>query len=333
MKKVRLLLLLLIVGITFSSPKLIKAEEYPIENETEPGTEDDGFVPYWYTDEATGYRYYYVAEGVLCTGFKEIDGDIYYFNNEGIARKGWVTYNSKKFYFNAENKMCTGMTKVGKDTYFFATTGELGNIGAAKGGWKTVNKYCYYFDKKNFKLQKSAKKGEFVMADGYKVDYLGRSKTRYDVLLLVKAHTKPGMTNEEKIESMFQWLIKNDWTYTRTYEHTKPDWEWYTGWTDDFASQIMENNSGNCFRYSSLFGYMVKEATGYYTRVYHGMTPSTRGRLTPHGWVLVKKEDGLWYAYDPDMDKFYKHRDMYYNTLYSETKKKLHQKGEYVSLR
>ena len=139
------------------------------------------------------------------------------------------------------------------------------------------------------------------------------------------------MSNEQKIQAIWNWMINNSWTYARTYEHISSSWVWYSGWQDDFAKQCITNQAGNCFRYAAAFGYMVKEATGYQVRVYHGMTPATRGGTTPHGWITVNI-DGTWYAYDIDLAKFSSNRSIYYHTPYSTTSQSIHLQGVAVNL-
>lgn len=65
----------------------------------------------------------------------------------------------------------------------------------------------------------------------------------------------------------------------------------------------MDNNGGNCFRYAAFLGMMIREATGLPVQIYHGQTPGRRTPLTPHGWVSVY-QDGVWYNYDVELDKF-----------------------------
>ncbi len=190
-------------------------------------------------------------------------------------------------------------------------------------GWVIIsNKYYYYVN---------GKKKANCIVDGYKIDANGYSETKTLVCDIVNSQTTAAMTNDKKIEVLWNWLIYNSWTYTRTYEHTSSSWTWYSGWTDDFAKQCIKNKSGNCFRYAALFGYMVKEATGYQVRGYHGMTPASRGGTTPHGWITVNI-GGTWYAYDPDLYKFSTKRSIYYKTPYATTSRSIHLQGSAVDL-
>ena len=169
------------------------------------------------------------------------------------------------------------------------------------------------------------------MADGYKLDGNGHSETRDMVRSLVAACTNSAMSNEQKIQSIWNWMVHNNWTYKRSNEHLSPGWNWYAGWQDDFAKQCINDKAGNCYKYSSVFGYMVKEATGYQVRVYHGRTKGRTGGTSPHGWVTVNI-GGTWYAYDIDFAKFNAPSSIYYHTPYSVTSKSIHFQGVGVNL-
>ena len=83
-------------------------------------------------------KYYYFSTdtsklGQAVTGFNEIGGKKYYFNDEGELQTGWQTINGKKYYFNP-NKDATskkpGVMFTGKQTidgkeYNFGTDGAL----------------------------------------------------------------------------------------------------------------------------------------------------------------------------------------------------------------
>ena len=87
--------------------------------------------------------------------------------------------------------------------------------------------------------------------------------------------------------------------YIRTYEHLKADWVWKDSWVDDMASSMLDKWGGNCFRYASLLGLMIHEATGLTVDVNHGWWG---GPHMPHGYVTVL-QDGVWYLYDVEVEK------------------------------
>ena len=116
-------------------------------------------------------------------------------------------------------------------------------------------------------------------------------------------YTNDSMTDQEKIEALYNWVLKNDMTYIRSYEHTSSSWVWKESWVDDMSASLMDKWGGNCFRYAAFLGMLIREATGLPVTVYHGMTPGASVPLTPHGWVTVE-QDGVLYAYDAELPKF-----------------------------
>lgn len=269
--------------------------------------------------------YYYLKSGAVQTGWKKIDDKRYYFTSNGKMAIGKKKIGEKYFYFDKYGVAKTGMKTIDGATYYFKTSGSLGKYGASVSGWVTKDKACYYFSKKSYKLIKND------IVDSYKVDKNGASKTRYKIIKIVNKYTDDDMTENQKIKALWDYIVNNSWGYIRTYEHTSSKWKWYDGWTDDFAYDLITDKGGNCFRYAATFGYLVKEATGYPVRVYHGKTPARRGGTTPHGWITVKI-DGTWYAYDPDLYKFGGRAKKYYKNPYSVTKKTMHLDGKYTAL-
>ena len=118
----------------------------------------------------------------------------------------------------------------------------------------------------------------------------------------VKQHTNSSMTNQQKIEALYNWVLKNDMVYYRTYEHVSNSWVWYDGWVDDFAASQMDKWGGNCYRYAAFLGMLIREATGLQVKVYQGQTPAAAGGLTYHGWTSVN-QNGTWYVYDVELHK------------------------------
>lgn len=252
-----------------------------------------------------GKKFFFNKRGIMQTGWKRINGKKYYFKKSGSSgvkgsmTTGIIKINRKLYYFDSHGVMKKGFKTIGKKTYYFTTSG------AAASGWITSGSYCYYFNP----VTKVCAKNKVV--DGYKVDNKGRSKTRYAVRKLVAKLTNNKMSNSKKIKVLFDYVTTNSWGYKRTYEHMTPGWKWYKGWTDDFAYDLISTGHGNCYRYASVFGYLVKEACGYEVCVYCGTAPALRGGTTPHGWTTVKI-NGKWYYFDPDLYKFGTRSSGYY---------------------
>ena len=108
--------------------------------------------------------------------------------------------------------------------------------------------------------------------------------------------------DQQKIDALYNWVLRNDMVYYRTYEHVKADWVWKASWVDDMATSQMDRWGGNCYRYASFLGMLIREATGLEVRVYQGKTPAAGGGLTYHGWPAVN-QDGTWYIYDVELQK------------------------------
>ena len=257
------------------------------------------------------YGFFFQKSGQAFTkGLKSIKGKkktyLYYFTKSGKAKKNsFAKVKGKTYYFGAQGKAVKGFYTIKKKKYYFNDKGVL------QKGWIRRNDGYYYANEKNGALAVNQVIG------GYKLDSNGRTQTRTEILKIVNSCTNASMSKDQKIQSLWNWLMGNSWGYIRTFEHISPSWSWYEGWADDFAISLIRQHGGNCYRYAALFGFLVKEATGYSVRVHCGMTPGRSAPTVPHSWLTVNQE-GVWYAYDPDLYKFNTPRSAYYRTPYSE---------------
>lgn len=109
---------------------------------TEQGTMyyvDGKEVTGWLNDEETSNKYYFDENGIMQTGFIELDKSTYYFDKEdGHMLTGWQTIENKKYYFEDNGKMKIGICKVGDDTYCFEN-------GAMVTGEKEIDGVTYDF--------------------------------------------------------------------------------------------------------------------------------------------------------------------------------------------
>ena len=114
--------------------------------------------------EIDGNRYFFDENGVLATGFQTVDGNTkYYGNDTGIMKTGWVTSGPEKFYFDEmTGNEVFGWTEIGGNKYYFAEdSGKLvkgsfeleGNkyysdaeTGILTRGVVTIDEKQYYFD-------------------------------------------------------------------------------------------------------------------------------------------------------------------------------------------
>ena len=94
-----------------------------------------------------GEIYYFNANGVRLTGWKKIDGKLYYFASDGKMYLRWKRINGLKFYFDPiSGYMHTGWEWVAENSawYYLNPSG-----GALVSGWQTIDGKKYYFDSDN----------------------------------------------------------------------------------------------------------------------------------------------------------------------------------------
>ena len=106
-------------------------------------------------------EYYSDENGIVQEGFKDIDGETYYFTFEkgmykglyiingnkyhfgelsGHLKKGWsITLAKKNYYSTSDGVVVTGNQFIDGNWYTFANDGSL------KDGWQTINDKKYYF--------------------------------------------------------------------------------------------------------------------------------------------------------------------------------------------
>ncbi|MED1058994.1 cell wall-binding protein, partial [Bacillus mycoides] len=87
--------------------------------------------------------YYSLEEGRYYTGWKEVDGKKYYFQ-DGInyTFDGYDTIDGKRYYFNHDGEAkLTGFDKVDGKIYYYNDKGEM-----QKNDWKKIDGKYYYFD-------------------------------------------------------------------------------------------------------------------------------------------------------------------------------------------
>lgn len=85
--------------------------------------------------EENGNTYYYIDDKYI-TGKKELDNDIFYFNEEGIMQKDSIIDNC---YYGIDGKLYTGFKDIDNYTYYFSKDGYL-------KGMQDINDNKYLFD-------------------------------------------------------------------------------------------------------------------------------------------------------------------------------------------
>ena len=132
-----------------------------------------------------GDTYYFDQNGYRATGFKSIDGKTYYFDSDGVMLLRWKRINGKKYLFDpVDGHMHTGwewVSEKGAWYYLSPQTGYLLEGWLTEGGkkyyltpvdfyavtgWKYINGKWYFFDKKNCDMKTG------WITDGGKTYYL-----------------------------------------------------------------------------------------------------------------------------------------------------------------
>ena len=274
--------------------------------------------------DTTDYYYFLPSGQAYTSGYKalEIDGMpcYFFFQETGKAFTGGlkeVSFGEEihTYFFQDNGRAFTsGWDTIQENTYYFQDNGR-----AVKNTFLTLDNNIYYFDDHASLITDGwfcvdANEGYYyasstgvlatdTVIEGYKLDASGKSSTKYRINRYVNEHIDASMSDQEKIDALYDWVLKSDMCYIRTYEHVRSGWEWKDSWVDDMATSHMDNWGGNCFRYAAFLGMLLREATGLPVTVYHGQTLATYGGLTPHSWAAVC-QDGIWYVYDVELQKF-----------------------------
>ncbi len=111
-----------------------------------------------------GAVYHFEEDGSLTVGAAEIDGSSYYFGNDGKMKTGFVNIDQGQYYFDSEGRMTTGWQKINGFRY------NMGEDGAIRTGWQTIDGNNYYFypatDKAKKQYKGTAVKGFFNWKTG-----------------------------------------------------------------------------------------------------------------------------------------------------------------------
>lgn len=112
----------------------------------------------WDTEnQAVVYRDFY---GDKVTLWQDIDGQRYYFGEDGILRSGWLDWNGNRYWLGFTGELQTGWQEIENLRYFFADDGSMvtgwqeigGNLhrfagdGTLVTGWLELEGNRYYLD-------------------------------------------------------------------------------------------------------------------------------------------------------------------------------------------
>ena len=100
----------------------------------------------WITED--GNTYYY-ENNEKVSGFKEIDGKLYFFSrNDFTLKHGWLAAYGERWYQNEEGEVLRGIQTIDNDSYYFNNEGFL------KNGFITIDGKIYFFSRNDNTLKK-----------------------------------------------------------------------------------------------------------------------------------------------------------------------------------
>ena len=286
--------------------------------------------PGWYTYKS-GNKRYYNKKGQYYTGLHRIGKYRYYFNSKGLLqrnknikisktvtykinkyahvtivkkklRKGWFDYASgNKRYYDNEGKFYTGLHQIGNAMYYFNDRGFL-----LSNRTVTVGDVTYYIDELSHVTMTKEGSSYFrytgaersQLSDGEVQDLLANERAQQ----IVAQITNPGMSQEQKLQTCFNWVIRKYYYIWRRFDEGGEYWPAVN------ANDHFVYGRGDCMADASAFAYLAK-ALGY-TNVYV-CADAQQSNNNAHGWAEI---NGL--VYDPLFAEA-KSYSKYYGATYS----------------
>ena len=112
------------------------------------------------------------------SGFNNINGNWYYYDENGNPLYGWNTINDNLYYFNKWGRMSIGWTFISGNWYYFDVNGAmqkgwildntyyLNEAGIMLTGWQTIDDAQYYFNGSGEKMTSRWIDDRYVLSDG-----------------------------------------------------------------------------------------------------------------------------------------------------------------------
>jgi len=96
-------------------------------------------VPYTGWQEIDGKWYFFDQDGIELKGWQQIGTAWYYFTGSGVMQTYWQQIGGVWYYFTGSGVMLTGWQKIGEAWYYFESSGAMVT------GWKEINGVYYFF--------------------------------------------------------------------------------------------------------------------------------------------------------------------------------------------
>ena len=246
--------------------------------------------------------YYFDEEGKQIVGKKEINGVTYYFDNKGVMQTGWVSIEGHWSYFASSGAMKTGWIK-DKDTWYYldkegimqtglqkieGTHYYLNASGAMQTGWKWFDNHYSYF------TSSGAMKTGWLKENGlwYYLDKEGIMQTGLQEI----EGTRYYLNASGAMQTGWKWF--ND-----SYRFFTNSGAMKTGWLKENGLWYYLDKEG-----IMQTGLQEIEGTRYYLNASGAMQTGwkwfddsyrffTNSGAMKTGWL---KENGLWYYLDKD---------------------------------
>lgn len=232
--------------------------------------------------------------------FIKVNGKYYSLKADGSVRKGWQKFSYGTSYFGSDGALRKGVQVIGKKTYLFSDRGIL-----LTGTQKKGNTTYYLTDRGSMEAKKVTRGSvnTYYDSEGKKMSAVKAQdfETLQTAKGIVKQITNSGMSQEQKLKTCFDWVIKKPYVTRRTFSN-------FDGWPAVYANDHFLLGGGNCQSDAAAFAYMAK-AMGY-TEVYVCVdSDGTRG--LGHSWAEINGR-----VFDPLFAEA-KNYNRYYNTTYS----------------
>ena len=251
----------------------------------------------WFNDWDDYYWVYVNKDGSFKKGWHEINGETYYFDDEGIMQTGWVKKDGKKVYLLEADygtrklgAMMTGWYTDDKVTNYFDADGALHT------GWLNVDGSTYYFDSE----------GKMYSGGTKKID----------------GKTYIFKENGARVAARSWAKVGKDWYYTNEDGSGYSGWmlsgaEWYymdengkmkTGWVKDgsqwyymYSSGVMAVgwiNDGQYWYYMTSSGSMASSewVDGYWLGGGGAWTYQAKGSWHKDGKGWYFQDEWGWYV-------------------------------------
>ena len=242
------------------------------------GTEEIDGETYWFDENGrsiTGWKYfdnawhYYNEKGILETGWQTINGSLYYMNSAGIMLTGWQYIDGMWYYFHWSGPMQTGWQYINNTWYFMNVTGAM------QTGWQLVGGNWFYMDG----LGAMQTGWQYIGGNWYYMDGSGAMKTGWQ-------------------------YIGGNWYYMDSSGVMKTGWQYIGGnWYYMDGSGAMKTGwqyLSNTWYYCENSGRMVSDSWYWVGNYCYYFKDS--GRMAANTWI------GDWYvdgsgAWIPGMTK------------------------------